>query len=208
GDLDVSNTLPTADVLKKCAELPVYDADGKQHSFKSLVEGDGSGSKHMVIFIRHFFCGICQEYVRTLASSFSSSTLPPSTALTIIGCGSPDLISNYTAATSSAYKIYCDPKAKLYSTLGMQRRLQMGPKKPDYIQNSMWIASLKSVVQGLTWRGGRGALKGGDFSQNGGEFWFVRGEEGPLDGWNVEWCHRMRNTRDHVEVAELKKVMG
>lgn len=57
-DADVSNALPTAEALKQCAELPVYDAEGKVQTFKSLVDGDGSGNKHMVVFIRHFFCGV------------------------------------------------------------------------------------------------------------------------------------------------------
>lgn len=45
-----------------------------------------------------------------------------------------------------------------------------------------------------------GAFKGGDYSQNGGEWVFVDG--------HLEWCHRMQNTRDHAEVAELGKVLG
>jgi hypothetical protein len=81
----------------------------------------------------------------------------------------------------------------------------MGSKKPKYMEKrSMWTVSLKGVYQGL--RAGKLALGGGDFWQIGGEFLFVRGKgEGE---WNVEWAHRMRNTRDHAEVEELKGLLG
>lgn len=78
------------------------------------------------------------------------------------------------------------------------------------MHQSMLSASLKSVMQGLTWKGGRGALQGGDHKQNGGEFWFVKDKEtkdATMGDWKVEWCHRMRNTRDHVEIADLREVM-
>lgn len=47
-------------------------------------------------------------------------------------------------------------------------------------------------------------LKGGDSWQVGGEFLFVKKGE----NWEVEWCHRMKTTRDHTEMGELKKVLG
>lgn len=41
-------------------------------------------------------------------------------------------------------------------------------------------------------------LSAGDFWQVGGEFLFE------TDG-HVSWCHRMRNTRDHAELDQLRK---
>ena len=43
-------------------------------------------------------------------------------------------------------------------------------------------------------------LKGGDFWQVGGEFIIESGE--------VTWCRRMRNTRDHAEMPEIKRLLG
>lgn len=43
-------------------------------------------------------------------------------------------------------------------------------------------------------------LRGGDFRQVGGEFLFENGK--------VTWCHRMRNTRDHAEIPDLRKHLG
>lgn len=39
-------------------------------------------------------------------------------------------------------------------------------------------------------------LSGGDFRQVGGEFLFA--------GDKVTWCHRMKNTRDHAEILEIR----
>ena len=91
---------------------------------------------------------------------------------------------------------------------------------------------LQSVRQGVSALGKGRALKGGDMHQVGGEFLFepvematpmqspsdeakkqlgngsgghlgVQGEEK-----RVTWCHRMRNTRDHAEIPELREVLG
>ena len=47
---------------------------------------------------------------------------------------------------------------------------------------------------------GHGAFQGGDYRQVGGEFVFENEE--------VTWCHRMRNTRDHAELEEVRQVLG
>lgn len=66
-------------------------------------------------------------------------------------------------------------------------------------------------------------LSGGDFWQVGGEFIFestpsplpsqaqdgTEKEKGKSRGeTKVTWCHRMRNTRDHAEMSEIKSVLG
>jgi hypothetical protein len=65
GDIKVSTTLPSKSTLDKIADLPVFDVDGKTVSFKSLYWSDGNESqKVMIIFIRHFFCGVCAVIFR------------------------------------------------------------------------------------------------------------------------------------------------
>lgn len=81
----------------------------------------------------------------------------------------------------------------------MMRSLELGPTKPDYVQSSVFAGTLKSM--GNMIKAGTGGLKGGDYSQNGGEWvWNENGE--------LVWCRRMRNTRDHAEVREVEKVLG
>ncbi|KAF2502406.1 hypothetical protein BU16DRAFT_7415 [Lophium mytilinum] len=200
GNVNVTNDKPTQADLEKCADMLVLDAQGASRPFKSLYAGEGVAPRQLIIFVRHFFCGQCQEYLRTLSSSITPESLlslDTPTFITVIGCGRPDLIEMYTETTSCPFPIYADPTRKLYDTLGMTRTLDLG-KKPQYTTAGLFATTVQSIMQGL--RSGRQVMNGGDYKQVGGEFLFENGE--------VIWCHRMRNTRDHAEVPELRKLLG
>lgn len=124
--------------------------------------------------------------------------IKPSSALAIIGCGEPSVIAGYKQRTGCPFPIYCDPSCALYAKLGMTKSLSLGDRKPEYVQSSVLGGTLKSMSNMVS--SGLGFLKGGDYSQNGGEWVFVDG--------NLEWCHRMQNTRDHAEISELGSVLG
>lgn len=67
-------------------------------------------------------------------------------------------------------------------------------KKPNYITNSLMgtlIGTGNTLMTLLT--------DSGKKSQNGGELIWVDGE--------IKWARRMQNTRDHVEVEELERVL-
>lgn len=55
GDIKVDDTLPDKKMLDKADGLTVWDENKKQHSFKSLYANKG---RVLVVFIRHFFCGV------------------------------------------------------------------------------------------------------------------------------------------------------
>ena len=144
---------------------------------------------------------MCQDYIRAITSSITPedlSALPVQTSITIIGCGSPDLINHYASVTECHFPIYADPTRKLYDVLGMTSTLFGGSNQPEYQKRGILGMTVESIYQGLST--GTGALKGGNFSQNGGEFLFENGK--------VTWCHRMKNTRDHTEVVDLQKIIG
>lgn len=103
----------------------------------------------------------------------------------------------YANTTSCPFPIYADPTRKVYEALGLPRTLYLG-SKPEYIQNSLVAGAAQSIVQGIMT--GTGALKGGDYKQVGGEFLFEDG--------NLIWSHRMKTTRDHAEVTELRRLLG
>lgn len=58
GDIKVSRDPPTNKELERCAELPVLDVYNKPHTFKSLYSGERAARRVLVLFIRHFFCGV------------------------------------------------------------------------------------------------------------------------------------------------------
>ncbi|KAI1615221.1 hypothetical protein EDD37DRAFT_637440 [Exophiala viscosa] len=232
---------PSPSMLKQAFEHHIYSSDAKPIPFGSLFDNVQSHQSVLVIFIRHFFCGNCQEYVRRLSSS--QSPLHPAKPasqrplIIIIGPGFPSLISSYTALTECAFPIYADPSTQLYDILGMHRTLSMGSKGPEYIQRSLVGNAVKSAWQILRRVGTGDAMSGGDLDINGGEFLFVHRSTTKTDHhrsglnshppafrrlvstasssslstiqWEVSWCHRMLNSRDHTELAALEShVLG
>ncbi|MCJ1427376.1 hypothetical protein MMC29_005279 [Sticta canariensis] len=201
GDIEVSNKLPSKGDLERIADLPVLDDAGEAHAFKTLYSSTAEARRVLIIFIRHFFCGNCQEYLRALSSVFTPETLlelESPTQIVVIGHGQPDVIPFYVKETACPFPIYADPTKKIHTLLGMTRTLNLGNKAPEYMQDSVMVNAVKSIFQEL--RSGRNILKGGDLYQVGGEFLFENGK--------VTWCHRMKNTRDHTEIPELRAVLG
>jgi hypothetical protein len=195
---DTTYALPTSDTVSKIATLPITKEDGTQIPFSSLYAGPdvNPGTKHLIIFVRHFYCGSCQSYVETLSRN-NPAFEKHNIAITIIGNGAPSEIAPYRSRTAISFPIYTDPKRELYAALGMTVTLSAGEAQPEYIPGSMLANALKSTWNAVTspavWRG-----RAGNFAQNGGELLFVSGE--------LKWCHRMRNTRDHAEIGELMEV--
>ena len=58
GDIAVTNHPPSRSDLEKVADLPVLDPEGNPHTFKSLYASNPAIKQTLVIFIRHFFCGV------------------------------------------------------------------------------------------------------------------------------------------------------
>lgn len=58
-EIEVSDTLPTSEELRKAGDIPIFDADGVARPFKSLYQGiEHQGQRQMIIFVRHFYCGV------------------------------------------------------------------------------------------------------------------------------------------------------
>ncbi|TVY83031.1 Thioredoxin-like protein AAED1 [Lachnellula suecica] len=240
GDVNTNNEIPSQETLRKVEGLTLLDENSKTVQFKELYNGPNVARRVLVIFIRHFFCGNCQEYIRAIASSISTTDLlqlPTPTFIAVVGCGSPSLISMYKQETSCPFPVYADPTKKLYDELGMLRTLNLG-SRPEYMRRSLMSAMAGSFVQSLKQMKGGKAFQGGDYQQVGGEFLFEPvnmstpicspdvangdneakklGEVGNgnlgsgdyLEEKRVTWCHRMRNTRDHAEIPELREVLG
>lgn len=170
----------------------------------------------LVIFIRHFLCGLCQEYLVRLSTHPSltlSNLAKHNITVAIIGCGSPSYISSYRALTNipDSWGLYTDPSTELYDTLGMHRSMSMGDRRPVYIQRTMTGTMLRSIVQGVR-RVPKGDIgKAGGWETQGGEFLFEEAKDTEAvgsDEWPLKWCHRMENSRDHTEVEDLVAVMG
>ncbi|KAJ6119198.1 hypothetical protein N7523_003478 [Penicillium sp. IBT 18751x] len=197
---------PSAENLGQIEDYPVLDKEGKKHTFKSLYAGPQATARVLVIFIRHFFCGSCQEFVRALAESMKPEDLlqlPISTSIVIVGCGDPALIDHYHKETGCPFPIYADPTRKLYADLNLVTSYAMG-ERPEYFRKGMVRLVAESVAQTLKHVSSGLMTKAGDSSQNGGEFLFESMGE---DDKQVTWCHRMTNTRDHSSISTLAHLL-
>lgn len=59
GDIETNHALPSQNTLQSCLDIPVFDGSGEERRFGSLWDDDAnSKSRAMIIFIRHFFCGV------------------------------------------------------------------------------------------------------------------------------------------------------
>ncbi|KAM0261865.1 hypothetical protein ACHAQJ_002068 [Trichoderma viride] len=174
GELSTTNEIPSAEVQKMIEDYIVLDRHGKSRTFKSLYMAGNVARRVLVIFIRHFFCGNCQEYLRTLSEAITPDALlrlPISTFITVVGCGDPGLIDMYAKETGCPFPIYTDPTRSLFDALGMVKTLTMGTR-PAYTKKSTSRGIFDSIVQGLKHVPKGLALKSGDHRQVGGEFLF------------------------------------
>ncbi|AEO57000.1 hypothetical protein MYCTH_2302657 [Thermothelomyces thermophilus ATCC 42464] len=177
GSVDTSDEPPTLETIRKIDKYTVLDKDGKSHTFRSLYTGRHTARRVLIIFIRHFFCGNCQQYLRAVSEFITPQALLSrprggTTFICVVGCGDPALIDMYAEATGCPYPIYADPTRRLYAELGMIRTLALGPRRPAYMRTGLLKSSLLSVAQGLKQVPKGLALKGGDTKQVGGEFLF------------------------------------
>ncbi|KAF4467944.1 fmHP [Fusarium albosuccineum] len=174
GEVATNNDLPAPETIKKIEKYIVLDRDGKSHPFKSLYTGSNVARRVLIIFVRHFFCGNCQEFLRSLSEAVTPDALlrlPVSTFIAVIGCGDPALIDMYIHETKCPFPVYTDPTRSLFHALGMTKTLQMGVK-PAYMRKSMTRSIVDSIVQGVKQLPTGNVLKMGDQRQVGGEFLF------------------------------------
>ncbi|KAF4123378.1 hypothetical protein GMORB2_6079 [Geosmithia morbida] len=195
-----SDNVPSAEKLQEIQEHSVLDHRGGSHTLRSIWNGEKATSRVLIIFIRHFYCGLCQDYVQTLSESITPESLPADASVVIIGCGDPGLIDGYAGPMGCRFPIYADPSRRAFAALGLVETLDAGTVAPAYQKRSIaqqafagFLRAIGSIPRGL-------AHKGGDMRQVGGEFLFQDGA--------VKWCHRMTTTRDHTEVPELMDLLG
>lgn len=204
-DQPTSNTqddaLPTAEQLSAANTAHVLDSNNDRIAFSSLLDRAKQNDLPLVlIFTRHFHCGMCKVFVRALSHS---NTLTDSSrvSLVVVGPGQPQGVEHYKQQVGNPpFEFYADPQLELYHALGVTRRsLELGSSK-DKIGSHYQTSVLQNLVGSVaeTVKSGSLALKGGDFKQLGGEFvWDKEGE--------AVLAHRMRHTRDHTEVAVLER---
>lgn len=55
--------IPDHQDLGAAGELMIKDVSGNQVPLKSLYTGKGANERQLVVFIRHFFCGVSSHHI-------------------------------------------------------------------------------------------------------------------------------------------------
>ena len=127
---------PTISQLAYAASLPVITESGLRIAFGSLF----ATQRAVVIFIRHFWCPLCQDYMTSLTSIAHPDmmyTTPPyspsplsggansekakKVQLVVISNGSHAFLPKYRQVFGMPFSMYTDPSLALYQALGMGR---------------------------------------------------------------------------------------
>ncbi|OCH90542.1 hypothetical protein OBBRIDRAFT_730608 [Obba rivulosa] len=190
-------------MLSDASKLSVYDNSGKQVEFGTLFHDQ----KTVVVFIRHFFCGVCfilaRQYVMQLAGVRKDALDQAGVKIVIVGCGEWSLIKNYCEATGFTGEMYADPSRALYRTFGLIQNLDLTPagtEKRSYLSKSFLGNVVKSIWNGPL-KNPQHIGKQGNITQLGADFVLGPGQE-------CTFVWRMQHTEDHMEVADLMKEAG
>ncbi|EJF64769.1 hypothetical protein DICSQDRAFT_52225 [Dichomitus squalens LYAD-421 SS1] len=190
----------TKDQIQKASALTVIAQNGLRVPFGELIKE----RKTIVIFIRHFWCASCQDYMYSISRNVNSEALKRAGVdLVIIGNGSPGMIKSYRNIFRTPFPLYTDPTLRLYAALGMTLRTNNpGPdaEKGEYVRHGL-IGGIAMVVRNALRVGMPVWERGGDSTQLGGEFVL-----GP--GFNCTYAHRMTTTRSHAPIREVLRAAG
>ncbi|XP_028661157.1 peroxiredoxin-like 2C isoform X1 [Erpetoichthys calabaricus] len=174
----------------------VFDRHGEKILFRSLYEN----KKAILIFVRHFLCYTCKEYVEDLAKIPKCFLSDADVRLIVIGQSSYQHIEAFRSITGYQHYIYVDPDKEIYKTLGMKKDetfTREGSQSP-HVKSNGFSGSIKSI-----WRAMSSPAFDfqGDPKQQGGALIL-----GPGD--NIHFAHYDMNSLDHMPINELLQLAG
>ncbi|XP_070256926.1 peroxiredoxin-like 2C isoform X1 [Myotis yumanensis] len=177
------------------AELPVLDANGRRVPFGALFRE----RRAIVVFVRHFLCYTCQEYVEDLAKIPSSFLQEANVTLIVIGQSSYHHIEPFCKLTGYCHEIYVDPEREIYKRLGMKRGEEVTSSGPSpHVKSNILLGSMWSLWRAVT---GPPFDFQGDPGQQGGTLIV-----GP--GNYIHFIHHDRNRLDHKPINSVLQLVG
>ncbi|TFL02454.1 AhpC/TSA antioxidant enzyme-domain-containing protein [Pterulicium gracile] len=192
--------LPSTTQLQLSRFLYVISESGIRVKFGDLWQGQ----KTVVIFIRHFWCPLCQDYMFSISRNVSPAVLEDAgVKVVVISNGSYEMIKSYRSIFRAPFEIYTDPTLQVYTMLGMTRKTpEKSPESPNgtYVRHG-FMSGFGMVLKNAVKSGMPFWANGGDIGQLGGEFVF-----GP--GLVCTYAHRMTTTRSHVPILRVLQAAG
>lgn len=172
--------LPTSSDLQALKSCSVQDVTGKAHRLSDLFDQASSSKTNLVlIFVRHFHCGYCLQYLSVLCEHSAIVNKDPSIKVIVIGHGQPSAIQRYadlTGCAKAGVDIYTDPDKEAFKALGVTKKtlagLPSGEQLPAYASGKSQLSMVWSSLKEMAGVGTQALKDGGGYSQLGGEFIF------------------------------------
>ncbi|XP_006001942.1 peroxiredoxin-like 2C isoform X2 [Latimeria chalumnae] len=163
--------------LREAEKCYVLERRGSRVAFKDLYQD----SRAVIVFVRHFLCYTCKEYVEDLAKI-------PKRFLT-----------EFCSLIGYSHEIYVDPDRIIYKKLGMKRgeTFRKSARSP-HVKSNMLTGSIKSIWRAMT---SPAFDFQGDPAQQGGALIVGPGDE-------VHFCHLDMNRLDHMPIHLLLQLAG
>lgn len=150
----ITDECPDRASLAAAYNIPIYSADGTPCPFGQLFHpATATHTRQLIIFIRHFYCGACQAYLKAISDNITMQeyfSIPTPTSIFVIGCGHPELIPFYKLKTGCPFPIYAEPSRALFKRLGMVLSVNIGSKRPEYMKEISpvaWAAGQLSTIR-------------------------------------------------------------
>ncbi|XP_044302553.1 peroxiredoxin-like 2C [Varanus komodoensis] len=181
--------------LRDAAQRRVVDAAGKEIPFGALYEE----RKAIVVFVRHFLCYACKEYVEDLGKIPKKFLQDADIRLVVIGQSSHHHITPFCNLTRYPHEMYVDPEREIYRILGMKRgETSITPVQSPHVKSSLLSGSIKSM-----WRAMASPAFDfqGDPAQQGGTLIL-----GP--GNKIHFLHLDKNRLDHAPINTVLQCAG
>lgn len=81
GEVLTNNELPSPETIRRIGDYIVLDRHGKTHTFKSLYTGRNVARRVLIIFVRHFFCGVSSNFLPSRVCEHQRKANPSSVVI-------------------------------------------------------------------------------------------------------------------------------
>ncbi|XP_063151294.1 peroxiredoxin-like 2C isoform X1 [Candoia aspera] len=181
--------------LRETAQRLVEDAVGNRIPFGALHKEQ----KTIVIFVRHFLCYVCKEYVEDLGKIPKKFLQDANVRLVVIGQSAHHHIKPFCNLTGYHHEMYVDPGREIYRLLGMKRgEASNSAVHSPHVKSNLLSGSIKSM-----WRAMASPAFDfqGDPAQQGGTFILGPGNE-------IHFVYLDQNRLDHVPINTVLQLAG
>ena len=136
------NLIPSPLNIEAAMRCRIYTEDGRNVDFASVIQ-ENYGAPTIAIFVRHMWCGLCQEFLCSLQRVDERCYTSVGVEVIVVGCGEPALIRKYKGMLRLLFppllsliartlplaehakfdgRMYSDPSGELQERLGMTLR--------------------------------------------------------------------------------------